>query len=120
MFNNLVRRADRAVAHNVSFDQPVVSAAYMRIGADSSQWDALPKFCTMETLTPILKIEWGGRSRYAGGKEYKWPSLQEAYKAMVHPDGFVGAHDAMVDCDALARILQATEAAGHELWQLKE
>jgi len=36
--------------------------------------------------------------------KYKWPSLQEAYKMFIDPNGFDGAHDAMVDVNACLKV----------------
>lgn len=121
MFNNLVRLADRIVAHNIAFDDPIVRAAYSRIACPQRQlWDT-PKFCTMKTLEPVLKLP--------GKYGYKFPTLDESYRALVNPKGFEGAHDAMVDVEACAAVLWAIEDAiaagderfdGQQLWQLPE
>lgn len=111
-FNNLVKRADRIVAHNIQFDDPVMRAAYSRIAAPQQQYWETPKFCTMKTLEPVLKLP--------GKYGYKFPTLDESYRALVDPLGFSGAHDAMVDVEACAKVLWAIEDRGHELWQLPE
>lgn len=112
MFNNMVRKADRIVAHNIQFDDPIIRATYMRIAASQDQWWHTPKFCTMKTLEPVLKLP--------GKYGYKFPSLDESYRALVNPDGFEGAHDAMVDVEACAAVLFEIEKRGHELWKLPE
>ena len=68
----------------------------------------------MMSLVDELKIP--GRF----GKQYKWPSLDESYRALVNPEGFTGAHDAMVDVMACAEVLWAAEDRGVNLWQMKE
>jgi len=112
VFNNLVRLSDRLVAHNILFDDPVMRAAYSRISAKQDEYWRTPKFCTMKTLEPILKLP--------GKYGYKFPSLDESYRALVDPHGFEGAHDAMVDVEACAKVLWAIEDAGHDLWKLQE
>lgn len=121
MFNNFVRVADRIVAHNIAFDDPIVRAAYSRIACPQQALWETPKFCTMKTLEPVLKLP--------GKYGYKFPTLDEAYRALVDPNGFAGAHDAMVDVQACAAVLWAIEdkiAAGDKrfegaaLWQLPE
>ena len=113
MLNNLVRRADRIVAHNILFDDPIIRAAYSRIAAPQQEWWSTPKYCTMQTLTDVLKIP----GKY--GKN-KWPTLDESYRSLVDPEGFDGAHDAMADAQAAANVLWATEDKGVDLWKLKE
>lgn len=103
-FNNLLRVADRQVAHNTQFDHILVRAAYSRIAADQDLLMKVPAFCTMKTLTPVLKIP--GRN---GG--YKWPTLMEAHEALLGVK-FEGAHDAMVDVMACARVMFETERRG--------
>lgn len=111
-FNNMVKRADRIVAHNIQFDDPIMRAAYSRIAAPQQQYWETPKFCTMKTLELVLKLP--------GKYGYKFPSLDESYRALVDPLGFEGAHDAMVDVEACAKVLWAIEDQGHDLWRLAE
>lgn len=112
VFNNMVKRADRLVAHNMQFDDPIIRAAYSRIAQEQrAYWDT-PKYCTMKTLEPVLKLP--------GKYGYKFPTLDESYRALVDPMGFEGAHDAMVDVEACAKVLWACEEAGHDLWRLPE
>jgi DNA polymerase III epsilon subunit-like protein len=112
MFNQFVKIADRIVAHNIMFDDPVTRGNFMRIAAPQRDYWDLPKFCTMKTLEPILKLP--------GKYGYKFPSLDESYRALVDPMGFEGAHDAMKDVEACADVLWAIEDKGHDLWQLPE
>lgn len=111
MFNNLAKRADRLVAHNTEFDDLLIRAAYSRIAAPQQVlWD-LPKICTMKSSESVLKLP--------GKYGYKWPSLAEAHQHFTG-EGFEGAHDAMVDVRACARVLWGLEDAGHKLVQLKD
>jgi len=121
MFNQMVRNADRIVAHNIQFDDPVVRSNYSRVTAPQREYWNTPKFCTMQTLENVLKLP--------GKYGYKWPTLDESYRALVDPNGFEGAHDAMVDVEACAKVLWACDDAiaagdarfeGNPLWQLPE
>jgi DNA polymerase III epsilon subunit-like protein len=105
-FNNMVKHADRLVAHNIEFDHFIMRAAYSQIAADQSALLALPTVCTMKSSEQILKLP--------GKYGYKWPSLMEAHKHFLG-EGFDGAHDAMVDVLACSRVLWALEDAGHPL-----
>jgi len=104
IFNQFVRVADRTVAHNERFDGGRIADTYTRlIGAVPDEWANTPHYCTMLTLEPIMKLpaKWG--------KGYKWPNMDEAYRAFVDPKGFDGAHDAMHDVAACAEVLFAVE-----------
>lgn len=121
MFNQMVKNADRIVAHNIQFDDPITRSNYSRIAAPQREYWDTPKFCTMKTLEPVLKLP--------GKYGYKFPTLDESYRALVDPMGFEGAHDAMVDVEACAAVLFAIEDKiaegdsrfdGCNLWQLPE
>lgn len=104
MFNQFLKRAERAVFHNARFDWPVIVAEYMR---QEATVPTLPVICTMLTLEPVLKLP--------GKYGYKWPTLQESYKKLVNPEGFSGAHDAMIDVTATHAVLQKIEQVPHPL-----
>lgn len=120
-FNQMVRVADRIIAHNIQFDDPITRSNYSRVAAPQREYWDTPKFCTMKTLEPVLKLP--------GKYGFKFPTLDESFRALVDPMGFEGAHDAMVDVDACARVLWAIEDKiaegdprfeGINLWQLPE
>lgn len=120
-FNQMVKIADRIVAHNIQFDDPITRSNYARVAAPQRDYWDTPKFCTMKTLEPVLKLP--------GKYGYKFPTLDESYRALVDPMGFSGAHDAMVDVQACAEVLFAIEDKieegdsrfdGCTLWQLRE
>lgn len=104
MFHNMLRRADRLVAHNMAFDFAIMKAAYSRINGPQDRLLQIPKICTMLTAKPVLKLP--------GKYGYKWPSLDASYRFLVDPDGFDDAHDAMADTRACAAILKALENNG--------
>lgn len=120
-FNQMVKVADRIVAHNIQFDDPITRSNYARVAAPQQEYWNTPKYCTMKTLEPVLKLP--------GKYGFKFPTLDESYRALVDPMGFSGAHDAMVDVQACADVLWAVEDAieagderfaGVSLWQLPE
>ena len=120
-FNQMIKVADRLVAHNMQFDDPITRSNYARIAAPQREYWDTPKYCTMKTLEPVLKLP--------GKYGFKFPTLDESYRALVDPMGFEGAHDAMVDVEACAKVLFAIEDliedgderfTGHPLWQLPE
>lgn len=91
---------DRIVAHNMQFDRLIMRAAIARhkipcIDMRSKEW-----LCTMLGAMPVLKIP----GRY---QDYKWPSLDEAYRALVDKMGFSGAHGASADALAASKVFLA-------------
>ena len=99
IFSVLLERADRLVAHNMKFDSILIGALFRRRGFDTTRLTEIPKFCTMLALTPVMKLP-----STRGG--YKWPKLEEAYKAYIDPAGFEGAHDAMADTIACQELFE--------------
>lgn len=94
MFESLVGVADLVVAHNINFDKTVIRAANARKNVVSSL-GAKPDYCTMQAATNIVKIP--------GKYGFKWPQLAEAHRYFTGED-FDGAHDALVDVKACARV----------------
>lgn len=82
------------VAHNLDFDDLIVTAAFKR--AELPWTGRADGFCTMRAMTPLCKLP----GKY---DDYKWPKLQEAH---VHAFGleFDGAHNATADVRACAQI----------------
>jgi DNA polymerase III epsilon subunit-like protein len=92
-FDLLVREASCLVAHNMSFDEKIVGAEFLR----NSMPDALSgkrKICTMERTTDFCAI----RSPYG----YKWPKLSELYYRLFGTY-FEEAHNAAADIQATAK-----------------
>jgi DNA polymerase III epsilon subunit-like protein len=103
LFINFLNKADRIVAHNSDFDVIVTEAMIYRTLADfeMDRYREIPRVCTMRSTTDICKIP----GRYG----YKWPKLEEAYRKLIDPKGFSGAHDALNDVLACWKILQKLE-----------
>lgn len=93
-FNALVTQADVIVAHNFAFDKLIYDAAIHRL-AVANIVSLKRSFCTMQATTNLCRIRspWG----------YKWPKLIEAYRHLFN-EGFEGAHDALADVRACARV----------------
>lgn len=117
LFDDLVHSADRVVAHNISFDKLVMRAAYYQLAkVDSPGWtvDDDPfadkdLFCTMLTAMPILQIPKPFKRTKAD--PWKFPSLQETM-TYFFKESIVGAHDALVDVRACARIYWELQKMG--------
>ncbi len=98
-FNSLVDQAQFIVAHNISFDEKIIGAEFLRKEITSS-FDSKQKICTMKSSTDFCGI--------SGPYGYKWPKLSELHIKLFGED-FDEAHDAAVD-------INATEKC---FWELK-
>lgn len=92
-FGSLVKQAGLLVAHNIAFDHLVMTGEFGRMCVP---FEIRPSFCTMTAMTDICKLP----GNYG---KYKWPKLQEAHKHAFGAE-FEGAHDAMADVRACARL----------------
>lgn len=91
-----LKSADVIVGHNIDFDIGIMRTAMLREGGDGRLLNKT-SYCTMKNSTDIVQIPHPKPKRPG---EFKWPSLQEAYKKLVDPRGFEGAHDAFADVTA--------------------
>ena len=92
-FQSLVNEADYLVAHNMSFDEKIIGAEFLR----SNMPDSLPvknRICTMKSTTNFCAIN--------GPYGYKWPKLSELHFKLFKTD-FEEAHNAAVDIKATAK-----------------
>jgi len=86
-----INRSKYMIAHNVDFDYNVLGAEMIRYKARATA--KTDKICTMKIGTDICQIP----GQY--GKSFKWPKLEELHKHLFGMD-FIGAHDALSDCQA--------------------
>ncbi|MEX2364363.1 MAG: DNA polymerase III subunit alpha, partial [Balneolaceae bacterium] len=93
-FSKDMQRAYFLIGHNVSFDEKVMGAEYLRKKMPSAIIDK-PKIDTKDDGTDFCKIP-----NNRGG--YKWPSLAELH-LKIFDKGFSDAHDAAADVEATAR-----------------
>lgn len=84
------------IAHNFSFDVAILLNELSRGGYAVAVMNTLRPFCTMEALTPIMRMP----GRYG---KFKWPKLIEAYRFCFGRD-FDNAHSAMADVLACREI----------------
>lgn len=86
-----INQCDMMVAHNLDFDNPILTAEMIRYGLKA---DKRPqKFCTMKSTTAVLRLP--------GKFGLKWPNLTELHN-FCFGRGFDGAHDALADVKACA------------------
>ncbi len=88
-----IARADSLVAHNISFDEKIVGAEFIRKQI-SSQLFNKTRICTMQKSTNFCKLP--------GQYGYKWPTLNELHQTLFGED-FQEAHNAAVDINATAK-----------------
>ena len=93
IFRNDIDRAHFLVGHNVSFDERVMGAEYLRNKIPSAIMDRA-KIDTKDEGTQFCAIP--------GPRGFKWPSLGELHHALFNR-GFDDAHDAAADVEATAR-----------------
>ena len=95
IFNAIIDKSDYIIAHNINFDDKVLSAEFLREFITSS----LPnkkKICTMESTVDYLKLP-----STRGG--YKFPSLADLSRKL-YGEAFKDAHNALIDIQNTAKI----------------
>ena len=127
-FLALHARADMRVAHNESFDARILRIALKRYGNGETGWDMLtqderdviadqfkaaPSYCTSNAAKPLMKLpptpKMLASPRFRNS--FKQPNLQEAHQHFIG-EGFDGAHGALADALACARVYFALNPAG--------
>jgi DNA polymerase-3 subunit epsilon len=106
IYHALTERADVTVAHNIGFDRRIMRIAMLRSNWTREFIEAIEggkSYCTMEAAKPLTKCPLTEKQIAAGFTGYKAPKLEEAIRHFFGED-LAGAHDAMVDVRACARI----------------
>jgi DNA polymerase III epsilon subunit-like protein len=99
-FKALLDPARYLVAHNISFDEKIMGAEFLRNGLPDIP-ASKHKICTMHSTTEYCAIP--------GPRGYKWPKLTELHRKLFNAD-FAEAHNAAADIAATAKCF----------WELKE
>lgn len=92
-FQKMIDQAGFLVAHNMSFDEKIVGAEFLRNHMINSI-AAKKRICTMVSSTNYCALD--------GPYGYKWPTLTQLYQKLFGT-GFKEAHDASVDINATAK-----------------
>jgi DNA polymerase III subunit epsilon len=92
-FGSAVDRAEMLIAHNIRFDESVISAEFLRMNL-TLPFGEKKRICTMTQTTNICRIQ--------GAYGYKWPTLAQLHQELFK-SGFEEAHDAGADVAACAR-----------------
>lgn len=108
LFLALCDRAELVVAHNFEFDRTMTQSELHRLQltAEIERFLAKKSFCTMQAATDVCRLP----SRTGVG--FKWPNLQEAHRHFFSEE-FQGAHDAMADVRACARVFWHLRKSSH-------
>ena len=92
-FQTDMNLAEFLVAHNMSFDEKIVGAEFIRTGFVNNI-PSKKRICTKESTTNFCKIN--------GPYGYKWPKLSELHYKLFNCD-FEEQHNAAVDISATAK-----------------
>ncbi len=92
-FKTSIDQADFLVAHNMSFDDKIVGAEFVRCKMGNAFMQK-KRICTMKSSTDFCGID--------GPYGYKWPTLTQLHQKLFG-SGFNEAHDASVDIKATAK-----------------
>ncbi|TAJ12847.1 3'-5' exonuclease [Marinilabiliaceae bacterium JC017] len=99
-FNELVEESKVLVAHNISFDEKIMGAEFVRKEIKSPLFKK-KRLCTMHASTNYCRLP--------GNYGYKWPRLSELH-IKLFGENFEEAHNARADIEATARCF----------WKLRE
>lgn len=92
-FRALLDRTRCLIAHNISFDEKIVGAEFLRAGMPDIPASVI-KICTMHGATEYCAIP--------GSRGYKWPRLAELHRKLFAED-FDRAHNAAADVAATVK-----------------
>lgn len=92
-FSAAAARARYVIAHNLKFDESVISAEYLRLRLQPPFADKI-RVCTMTQSTDFCRIP--------GQYGYKWPTLSQLHGELFKC-GYEEAHDAGADVAACAK-----------------
>ena len=99
-FERLIADTNYLVAHNMSFDEKILGAEFIRHNKANAV-DTKRKICTMQSTTNFCAIP--------GQYGYKWPKLAELHYKLFRSN-FDGAHNAAIDVEMTAKCF----------WELKK
>ncbi len=102
-FYHMKAKANLVIGHNEVFDWRVMKIACLRIENFSAPDSMKPTFCTMQNSTKAVNLPPSKKMVAAGMNRAKPPRLSECYE-FFFGEKLDGAHDAMVDTRACARV----------------
>ncbi len=102
-FEKSLQSVDYVLAHNLSFNENVLAAEFLRKGVKHSLF-LKERFCLMQESTFFCKIP----SKTGG---YKWPSLSELH-SIIFKKAYAPPNNARADVIAATRCFKALKMAG--------
>jgi len=102
IFAEVLKKTTVLVAHNISFDEKILGAEFLRAGMSNPLYQ-LNQICTMKSSVDFCAIKSGNR--------FKFPKLEELHQKLFN-EGFSGAHNAMNDVEALTRCFWGLKTQG--------
>ena len=111
LFAELLDRATVLVAHNIEFDAAVMRSALRREAMSEKGFSFVEAVCTMTAAAPIVSLPPTAKMVAAGFHKPKPPRLAECCQHFFG-EPLPGAHDAMVDVRACARVFRHLKALG--------
>lgn len=93
IFRSYVEKAEILVAHNMSYDEKILGAEFIRMSIPPVT-PPRRKICTMQSSTKYCSLP--------GPRGPKWPKLQELHTKLFN-ENFAEAHNAAADISATAR-----------------
>lgn len=92
-FSKVIDRSSFLIAHNMSFDEKIVGAEFLRENIENRLFQ-ISRICTMESSTDFCQIP--------SSQGYKWPKLSELHFKLFQGN-FDEAHNATIDVAACAK-----------------
>ncbi|WP_262894819.1 3'-5' exonuclease [Sphingobacterium pedocola] len=102
LFSKLIQQSTTFIAHNISFDEKILGAEFLRKGMDLPL-ENKSKICTMDSTKIFCQIP----TLYG----YKKPKLSELYKKLFDSN-LEYAHDASIDVEATAKCFWRLRSMG--------
>ena len=101
-FSKAISDSTVLVAHNMSFDEKIVGAEFLRANIGNRLFETR-RICTQKLSTDFCKLP--------GPYGYKWPSLPELH-SVLFKDDFKEAHDAAIDAVICSKCFFALKERG--------
>jgi DNA polymerase III epsilon subunit-like protein len=98
-FDAELQNCATAIAHNLEFDEAVMTCEFIRAGIPHHFDENIGRYCTMRGTTPLCRLTPKVRG------EYKWPTLSELH-GLCTGKPHANAHDALSDVEAVIRCLR--------------
>lgn len=95
-FQEALKLCKYKIAHNINFDNQIVSKEIKLAGIEPALFQFKKQFCTMMSTVDFV----GAINKW--GKPGKWPKLEELH-IKLFGENFDGAHDALADVKAMAK-----------------